>query len=75
MEGLELGDGLLLSRDELRGTERTLEGVEDREAVGREEGVEGRAADAERVRGDEGLEKDETEAELVLRIGEDLYEE
>lgn len=36
-------------------TGRGLEGVEDRDAVGREEGVEGLAEDEERVMGEDGL--------------------
>ena len=42
MEGLD-GDG------------RALEGVEERDGVWREDGVEGRAVDGERVMGDDGL--------------------
>lgn len=63
MWGLELGvdglepcdDGLFLSAVELVETGRGLEGVEDRDAVGREEGVEGLAEDEERVMGEDGL--------------------
>lgn len=57
MDGLELcGDGLCFSAVELEETERGLEGVEDRDAVERdEEGVEGLAADEERVMGEDGL--------------------
>lgn len=48
MEGLEpCDDGLFFSAVELVETERGLEGVEDRDAVGRDEGVEGLAADEE----------------------------
>lgn len=57
MDGLELcGDGLCFSAVELEETKRGLEGVEDRDAVERdEEGVEGLAADEERVMGEDGL--------------------
>lgn len=58
MDGLELCDvGLCLSAEELVETERILEGVEDLDAVGREEeeGVEGLAVDVERVTGEDGL--------------------
>lgn len=56
MDGLELcDDGLCLSAVELVETERGLDGVEDRDAVGREEGVEGLAEDVERVTGEDGL--------------------
>lgn len=77
MDGLEFcGDGLCLSVEEVVETERTLEGVEDLDAVGRDEGVDGLVDEVERVMGDDGLMYDETEAELVLRIEElDLFEE
>jgi len=63
MWGLELGveglepwdDGLCLSAVELVETGRGLEGVEDRDAVGREEGVEGLDEDEERAIGEDGL--------------------
>lgn len=56
MDGLELCDvGLCLSATELVETERTLEGVEDLDAVGREVGVEGLAEDVVRVTGEDGL--------------------
>ena len=60
MDGLELcDDGLCLSTEEVdvvEETERALEGVEGLvDAVGREEGVEGLAADEERVIGEDGL--------------------
>ena len=49
--------------------------MEGRDNVGRLEGVEGLAVDEERVMGEDGLVYDETEAELVLSIEEDLFEE
>lgn len=57
MDGLELcDDGLCLSAEEVVvETERALEGVEDRDGVEREEGVEGLAEDVERVTGEDGL--------------------
>ena len=55
VEGLEFCDVLFLSTDEQEETERGLEGVEDRDAVGREEGVAGLAAAGERVVGEDGL--------------------
>ena len=55
VEGLKLCEGLLLSEIELVLVVRTLDGVEDRDAVGRDEGVEGLDADEERVMGEDGL--------------------
>lgn len=63
VQGLELWDGRVLSIKELVGAGRTLDGVEEREAVGRADGVEGLAADGveglaadvERVIGEDGL--------------------
>lgn len=56
MDGLELCDGgLCFSAVELVETERGLDGVEERDAVEREEGVEGLAEDVERVPGEDGL--------------------
>lgn len=75
VDGLEFWDGRVLSMEELVGAGRTLEGVEDRDAVGRADGVDGLAVDGERLMGEDGLMYDETEAELVLRIEEDLFEE
>lgn len=57
------------------GEGRDLEGVEERDDVVRTEGVEDLTPDEERVLGEDGLVYDETEAELVLRIEEDLFEE
>lgn len=51
---------------------RTLEGVDGREVDEREDGVEGLA---EWVMGEDGLMQDDTEAELVLRIEDNLFEE
>lgn len=53
--GLELSDGRGLSMEELVGVGRALEGVEERDGVWREDGVEGLAVDRERVMGDDGL--------------------
>lgn len=75
VEGLKLCEALLLSAIELVLVVRTLDGVEDPNVVGRDEGVEGLVADEERGMGEDGLVEDETEAELVLRIEEDLFEE
>jgi len=56
VDGLEpCDDGLCLSEVELVETGRGLEGVEDRDTVGREEGVEGLDPDEERVMGEDGL--------------------
>lgn len=55
VEGLELSDGRGLSMEELVGVGRALEGVEERDGVWREDGVEGLAVDGERVMGDDGL--------------------
>lgn len=74
VDGLEPWEGRVLSLEEMVGAERDLEGVEDREDDVRVDGVEGLEVDDERVIGEEGLMYDETEAELVLRIEEDLLE-
>lgn len=55
VEGLEFGDGLILSLEELVGDGRTLEGVEDRDGVERAAGVEGLEVDEDRAVGVEGL--------------------
>ena len=55
MEGLELCPGRVLSMAELVGAGRALEGVEGRDSVGRDDGVEGLAVDGERVIGEDGL--------------------
>lgn len=47
--------GLVLSTDELVGDGRALEGVDDRDITGRDDGVEGLAAEDERELGVEGL--------------------
>lgn len=55
VEGLEFCDGRGFSIEELVETGRILEGVEDRDAVARADGVEGLAAEEERVSGEDGL--------------------
>lgn len=55
VEGLELCVGRVLSMEELVGAGRALEGVEDRDGVVREEGVEGLAVDGARLMGEDGL--------------------
>lgn len=55
VEGLELWDCRVLSTKELVGAGRTLDGVEERDVSGREDGVEGLAVDGERVIGEDGL--------------------
>lgn len=52
VEGIELCEALLLSANEML---RILDGVEGRDATGREEGVEGLAADEKRVMGEDCL--------------------
>lgn len=55
VEGLEFCDGLGLSAEDALGVERVLEGVEDLDNDGREEGVEDLAVDEERLVGVDGL--------------------
>lgn len=56
VDGLEFGtDGRLLSMEALVRDGRVLEGVEDLDAVGRADGVEGLAEDTERALGEAGL--------------------
>ena len=55
MEGLELCPGRVLSMVEQVGAGRALEGVEGRDSVGRDDGVEGLAVDGEPVIGEAGL--------------------
>lgn len=55
VDGLELCPGRVLSMEELVGDGRALEGVEGRDSVGRDDGVEDLAVDGERVMGDDGL--------------------
>lgn len=55
VEGLEFCDGRGFSIEELVETGRILEGVEGRDAVARADGVEGLAAEGERVTGEDGL--------------------
>lgn len=55
VEGLELWDGLVLSRVVLVGDGRVLEGVEDRDGVERVDGVDGLAVEEERLVGVDGL--------------------
>lgn len=45
VDGLELCPGLVLSMEELVGDGRDLEGVEGRDSVGRDDGVEGLVVD------------------------------
>lgn len=75
MDGLEIWEGLVLSTEVVVGAGRALEGVEARDDVGRAGGVEGLDTVGVRVIGEDGLMYDETEAELVLRIDEDRFEE
>lgn len=74
VEGLEFWDGLGFSVEGMFGAGWTLQGVEDLETFARAEGVEGLVTDEERLVGVEDLIKDDTDAELVLRIGFDLFE-
>jgi hypothetical protein len=55
VEGLEFWKGGVLSTDELVGAGRTLDGVEERDGVGRAGGVEGLAIGGVRVIGEDGL--------------------
>ena len=55
VEGLEFWEGGVLSTDELVGAGRTLDGVEERDGVGRAGGVEGLATGGVRVIGEDGL--------------------
>lgn len=55
VDGLEFWDGRLLSTELIAETGRALEGVEGRDNVGRDDGVEGLAVDVERILGEEGL--------------------
>lgn len=59
--------------EELDGPGRVLDGVEDRDETEREVGVDGLAIVDEDRDGVDGLEYDETEEELVLRIEVDLF--
>lgn len=74
VEGLEFWDCPTLSAEAALAAGWALEGVEDLDNVGQEDGDEGLAADEDRVLGVDGLIWDETEAELVLRIKLDLFE-
>lgn len=55
VEGLEFWDGITLSAEAAVGAGRALEGVEDLDSVGREDGVEGLAVDEDRLLGVDGL--------------------
>lgn len=55
VDGLEVWDGRVLSMEELLRDGRVLEGVEDLDAVGRADGVDGLAEDTERALGEDGL--------------------
>lgn len=55
VDGLEFWDGRVLSMEELVRDGRVLEGVEDLDAVGRADGVDGLAEDIERALGEAGL--------------------
>lgn len=75
VEGLELCVTRGFSTEELVWPVRIREGVEGREVDERADGVEGLAVDEDRVMGEDGLIWDDTEAELVLRIEDDLFDE
>lgn len=55
VDGLEVWDGRVLSMEELVRDGRVLEGVEDLDAVGRADGVDGLTEDIERALGEAGL--------------------
>lgn len=55
VDGLEFWDGRVLSMEELVREGRVLEGVEDLDAIGRDDSVDGLVEDEERVIGEAGL--------------------
>lgn len=72
VEGLEFGDGLVLSMEVVVVVGRPLEGVEDLDATGRADGVEGLAVEEDIEDRDEGVEGLAVEVEIEERVaGED----